>query len=75
MANDIQNETINVHAPLPWTLHNTGGKIGIKDATGKFVIRKVTNMLSMGQYAALRCNLEFIVASVNLDWHTFEEDK
>lgn len=51
--------------PTPWALHTTGSHLGIKDADGKFVIRKTVNMLSIPEYKRLRAGLEHAVECVN----------
>ena len=55
-------------SPRPWKVHRTGSHIGIKDASGKFVIRKVVNMLSHEKYEQLSADFVFICGSVNDDF-------
>lgn len=55
------NKTPDI-SPLPWTVHYTGSTIGLKDANGKFVIRKTVNMVSHEDYFQLKVNLEYIAS-------------
>lgn len=52
-------------SPKPWSIHRTGSHIGIKDAKGKFVFRKVVNSLTIDQYNRLEADLEHVVICVN----------
>ncbi len=52
-------------SPRPWVRHATGSHLGIRDATGKFVIRKVVSQLSLQECHQLDANFELIVRQVN----------
>ena len=52
-------------SPRPWTIHSTGSTLGIKDANGKFVIRKTVNTFSIPQYHQLHADFELIIKTVN----------
>jgi hypothetical protein len=52
-------------SPRPWKIHPTGSNLGIKDATGKFVIRKTVNMLTIPEYDRLRADFDLIIKTVN----------
>jgi hypothetical protein len=50
---------------VPWIVHRTGSHIGIRDANGEFVIRKVVSTLTAKAYDRLSKNFEHIVGCVN----------
>jgi hypothetical protein len=52
-------------SPLPWEIHSTGSHLGIKDAEGKFVIRKVVSRLASQEFFRLKANFELMVLAAN----------
>lgn len=52
-------------SPRPWVIHATGSHLGIKDAKGKFVFRKVVSQISIAEYNLLRSNFELIIYCLN----------
>lgn len=52
-------------SPRPWKLHRTGSHLGVKDAKGRFVIRKAVNNLSIAQFEQLLADFEALIAAVN----------
>lgn len=52
-------------SPIPWGVHTTGSHIGIKDAEGRYVFRKVVTSVSEDDYTRLAANLYHIVRCVN----------
>ncbi len=55
-------------SPTPWSVYRTGDKISIKDARGKFVLRKTVSQVSMEEYKRLSADFDAIVLAVNFGW-------
>lgn len=58
-------DTKRFPSPRPWAIHRTGSHLGIKDAAGKFVFRKVVSRLSIQEYEQLSADFELVVRQIN----------